>query len=392
MSNEIPLSTLIRRTPWPDGAHAAMGTPLQPSVVYTSADPDALDAQYLRGHGYTYAREGHPNASVLAQKLDLLEGGKGGLVLGSGMAAATAILCGLLNSGEHVLGGDQLYGRTLRLMSQDLPRWGIETSFADPTNIAAMEAAMQPNTKMIIVEVVANPTLRIADINGIAALAKARNALLVIDNTFTTPAALRGFDLGADIVFHSVTKLLSGHSDATLGYAVARDPELQHKIRDMAVTMGLTPSPFDCWLAERGLFTFDLRYERASANAAMLAEELSSHEMVKQVIYPGRSDHPDAARATELLGGAFGNMLSFELQGGRDAANRFVHAAQDLPFAPTLGDVATTLSHPASSSHRGLSSEARLALGITEGFFRLSVGIEPPEYLKSVVQSALKRC
>jgi cystathionine gamma-synthase len=356
-------------------------TPLQPSVVYASPDPDALDAQYADASGYTYAREGHPNAEVLARKIDMLEGAEGGIITGSGMSAIGAVFLGLLKAGDHVLGGDQLYGRSLRLMTQDLPRLGITTSLADPTDIGAMRAAIQPNTRMILVEVVSNPTIRVADMPGIAALAKEHGILLVVDNTFTTPRGYRPFDHGADIVVHSVTKLLAGHSDATLGYVAARDQALATQINDANVTWGLTPSPFDCWLAERGLHSFELRYDRAQENAAKLADALAHAPNVKRVLYPTRVDHPDHNRATEILGDQGGNMLSFELKGGRDAANAFTRAAPEIAFAPTLGDIGTTLSHPASSSHRGLTPEGRAALGISEGFFRVSVGVEDPALL-----------
>jgi cystathionine gamma-synthase len=287
-----------------------------------------------------------------------------------------------LRAGDHVLGGDQLYGRSLRLMTQDLPRFGITTSLADPTDAAAMEAAIRPETRLILVEVVSNPTLRVADMEGIARLAKARGLILAVDSTFTTPRAWRPLEHGADIVIHSVTKLLAGHSDVTLGYVAARDPAHRKAIYDFAVTTGLTPSPFDCWLAERGLHSFHLRYDRAEENAARLADHLATLPGMKRVIYPMRPDHPDHNRAVALLGGRGGNMLSFELEGGREAANAMTRAMPDLAFAPTLGDIGTTLSHPASSSHRAVAPEARAAIGITEGFFRVSVGVEDIGLLK----------
>ncbi len=373
--SDIP--SLVRRMPWPESASRPVGTPIQPSVVYASPDPDTLDAQYEgRLQGYTYAREGHPNADVLARKIDSMEGVSGGLVLGSGMAAVAAVLMGVTRAGDHVLGGDQLYGRSLRLMREDLPRLGVATALADPTDLAAFEAAIRPETRLILLEVVSNPTLRVADIAGIAELARARGILLVIDNTFTTPRGFQPFAHGADVVIHSVTKILAGHSDATLGYVAARDPALMKAIYDFAVTTGMTPSPFDCWLAERGLYSFELRYDRSEANAEALAAHLAGLPGVRRVLYPTRSDHPDHNRAVGLLGARGGHMVSFEIEGGRAAANRLTRAAPNIAFAPTLGDIGTTLSHPASSSHRGLGAEGRAALGISEGFFRISVGVE----------------
>jgi len=369
--------TVMRPTGLPLSASKPVVTPIMPSVVYASSTPDALDDQYEgRVQGYTYAREGHPNADVLAQRIDALEGAEGGIVVGSGMAAVTAVVMGLLHSGDHIVGGDQLYGRSLRLMKEDLPRLGIETSLADPTSVDTMAAAIKPNTKLVLIELVSNPTIRIADLDGIAALCNERGILLAVDNTFTTPLAVRPLERGADIVIHSVTKLMAGHSDVTLGYVVAKSTELNDRLNTFAVTTGLTASPFDCWLAERGLLSFELRFERAQENATKLAAYLAAHPKVRKVLYPTRADHPDANRAQAVLQGTGCNMVSFELDGGRAAANAFTLGADNLAFAPTLGDVGTTLSHPPSSSHRALSEDERAAIGITEGFFRVSVGLE----------------
>ena len=208
--------SLIRPVPLPHSASRPVVTPLSPSVVYSSDTPDALDAQYEgRVQGYTYAREGHPNADVVARRMDALEGYENGTVLGSGMAAVSAVLLGLLKTSDHVVGGNQLYGRSLRMMAEDLPRMGITTSLADPADVDAMAAAIRPETKMILVEVVSNPTLRLADIQGLAQLARDKGVLLVVDNTFTTPRGFRPVDWGADIVIQSLTKLLAGHSDVT---------------------------------------------------------------------------------------------------------------------------------------------------------------------------------
>ncbi len=382
--------TLVRRTPWPDSSSRPVVTPLQPSVVYASESPDALDAQYEgRSAGYTYAREGHPNADVLARKIDGLEGVEGGIVTGSGMAAITAVMLGLLKAGDHVVGGNQLYGRSLRMMREDLPRLGIATALADSTDAEATAAALRPETRLILLEVVSNPTLRVSDVRGIAQLARERGMILVVDNTFTTPRGFRPMDHDADIVVHSVTKLLAGHSDATLGYVAARDPAKMKAIYDTAVTLGLTPSPFDCWLAERGLMSFDLRYDRAEANAAALADAVADMPGVTRVLYPARRDHPDHDRAASLMGERGGNMLSFEIEGGRAAANALVRAVPQIAFAPTLGDIGTTLSHPATSSHRALTSDARAALGISEGFFRVSVGVEDAGLLIRDFRAAL---
>ena len=385
--------SIVRRQQLPSSVSRPVVTPIWPSVVYQSRDADELDAQYEgRLDGYTYAREGHPNATLLAEKIDWLEGGAGGTVTGSGMAAVSALFLGLLRSGDHVLAGDQLYGRSLRLLTLDLPRLGFRTDLADPTDVEAMERAIRPETRMILVETVSNPTLRVADIDGIARLAERHGLILAVDNTFATPRGLRPFEHGAHIVIHSITKLLAGHSDVTLGYIVADTAARNGALRDACVSWGLAASPFDCWLAERGLHSFDLRFDRVQANARELATFLDGLDGIETVLYPGLPHHPDHDRASALFGGnrgRFGNMVSFRLDGGRAEANAFLRKAEHIPFAPTLGDIGTTLSHPASSSHRGLTPDQRAALGITEGFIRISVGIEDIDQLKDEFAEAV---
>lgn len=382
---DIP-ETLVRRLDLPPSASRPVVTPLMPSVVYASATPDQLDAQYAGTlAGFTYAREGHPNAAILAARIDALENAPlpgRGLITGSGMAAVTAVVMGLTGKGDHIVAADRLYGRSLRLLQQDMARFGVSVTLADPTDAAAFASAIRAETRLILTEVVSNPTLRVADMDGILAAARARGVRVAVDNTFTTPRAYRPFDHGADIVIHSVTKILAGHADATLGYVACRDADDQAAITDFAVTAGMTPSPFDCWLAERGLYSFHLRFDRAEENAAALAGHLAGLPGMRRVIYPTRADHPDHNRARHLLGEHGGHMLSFEVAGGRAAANALTAAMPGVAFAPTLGDIGTTLSHPASSSHRRVAKETLEAQGITEGFFRISVGVEDIALLK----------
>ncbi|MCB1972274.1 MAG: PLP-dependent transferase, partial [Geminicoccaceae bacterium] len=305
----------------------------------------------------------------------------------------SALFLGLLEAGDHVVAGDQLYGRSQRLLTRDLPRMGFAATLADATRAGQVEAAIRPETRLLLVELVSNPTLRIADIEGLARIAERYGLVLAVDNTFTTPLAFRPLEHGAHVVIHSVTKLLAGHADVTLGYIVGDNEQRNTAFRDAAVTWGLTGSPFDCWLAERGLYSFELRFERALANAKRLAEFLSTQDGVESVLYPGLESHPDHARAVALLGGNaghFGNMVSFTLAGGRAAVNAFLRRAEHIAFAPTLGDIGTTLSHPASSSHRVLTPEGREALGIGEGFIRVSVGVENIDQLTTEFAAAIE--
>ena len=387
--------SIVRRGRQPQFASRPVVSPISPSVVYASPDADTLDAQYEgREAGYVYGREGHPNWTILAEKLDWMEGAdkfetRGGVVTSSGMAAVGAVFKAVLKTGDHLVAGNQLYGRTLRMLRDEMPRIGVDVTLADPTDGKAFAAAIRPETRLVLVEVVSNPTLRVADMEAITAACRDRDVVLAVDNTFTTPRLYHPLKQGADVVIHSVTKMLAGHSDVTLGYAAARDPGLAQRLYDVVVTWGLTPSPFDCWLAERGLHSFDIRFDRAQANAAALADHLAGMPGVEAVLYPTRPDHPDHNRAVGLLGGQGGNMVSFRLKGGRAEVNRFLRAAEHIPFAPTLGDIGTTLSHPASSSHRGLTPEGRAELGITEGFIRVSVGIEDIGQLKGEFAAAV---
>jgi len=389
VAEETKHQSVVRRTPFPQSATSPLVPPIVPSAVFVARDADHMNGVYEgREQGFTYGREGGPNAELLAAKIASLEGAECGLITSSGMSAVAAILLGLLKAGDHVVAGNQLYGRTLRLVTQELPRLGFATDVVDATDVAAVERAIRPETRLLLVEVVSNPLLRVPDIVELGALARSRGVLFAVDNTFPTPLAFRPLALGAAIVFHSVTKMLAGHSDLTLG-AICAARELATPIREAVVTWGLNGSPFDCWLAERGMHTLELRVARANANAAALADFLARQPAVRRVLYPGRADHPDHAVARRLFGDQFGNMVTFEIAGGRDTVNRFMQALQSIPFAPTLGDVSTIISHPAVTSHRGLTAAARDALGIREGTIRVSVGVEAFSLLEDEFFAAL---
>jgi len=390
VSEKVKRPHTVRRTPFPPSATSPLVPPIVPSAVYVARDADHMNAVYEgQEQGFTYAREGSPNAELLAAKIAALEGAESAQVTSSGMSAVAAIVLGLLKSGDHIVASNQLYGRTLRVVSHELPRLGVASDLVDATNVATVEAAVRPNTRLVLVEVVSNPLLRVVDVNALAVVARSRGALLIVDNTFPTPLGLRPLSLGAHVVFHSITKMLAGHSDVTLG-AVCASRELLSPIRDTIVTWGLNGSAFDCWLAERGMNTLELRVARANANAAALAAFLGRQSCVDRVFYPGRTDHPDHAVARRLFGDQYGNMVTFELGGGRQAVNRFMRGLDLIPFAPTLAYVATIITHPAVTSHRGLTAEAREALGIREGTIRVSVGVEEYSLLEDEFRAALK--
>jgi cystathionine beta-lyase/cystathionine gamma-synthase len=353
--------------------------PIYTASVYRCASPENA-ASVLAGEsaGYVYSRDGHPNADLLAEKCRELHGAERAVVCGSGMSALAAAALSQLASGDHLIVSNQLYGRSSQLLTSELGRLGITGDLVDTCDLSATAAAFTPATRLVVVETITNPLLRVSDLAALAELAHARGARLLVDNTFASPVLCRPLDLGADLVVESLTKIMNGHSDVLLGLFCGR-VACWERVPQVLTTWGLSSSPFDCWLAARGLGTLALRIERAASNALAAAGFLSAQSPVEQVHFPGLPGHPDHGLAARQLGGRFGHMVTFALAGGRPAAGRFISAARRIAFCPSLGDLSTTLSHPASTSHRTLSAEAREAQGIGEGTIRLSVGIESPE-------------
>jgi cystathionine beta-lyase/cystathionine gamma-synthase len=350
---------------------------------------DQIDALYEgREAGFIYARDGHPNASALAAKVAALEGAEASLVCASGMAAEAAVFLATLGSGDHVALADGLYGRSSALVRRELARFGVEHTLFDATRPETLRDALTPETRLVFGETLSNPLVRLADVAGLAEVARAAGAVLVIDQTFA-PLLCRPLELGADAVVHSATKLIGGHSDLTLGL-LAGSKAMIGRAAEVASTFGLSGNPFESWLAMRGLATLALRSSRACATALALAERLSGHGRVAAVHYPGLPGHPDHALAARVLRGGFGAIVTIDLA-TRERADAFIRALEHIPFAPSLGDVATTLSHPASTSHRGLSPEQRAALGITPGLVRLSIGLEDPDDLWGELDRALRQ-
>ena len=365
------------------GASQPLTPPLYPSSVYTLPDLDALD-RIMDGedHGYIYARDGHPNARQLAAKLADLEGAGWGVVCGSGMASISAIILSLVQGGDRIVASNRLYGRTTQFFKQELPRFGVQTTLVDCHDLGEVRRALQTPARVLFAETISNPLLRVPDLEQLAALAHEHECRLVVDNTFATPVLVRPLELGADVVMESLTKMIGGHSDLTLGFACGRDKDLLAQISQVISIWGLASNPFDCWLAERGLSTLPLRMRAASDNAAALSLWLLNQRGVSRVVYPGLPDHPDHHHADALLNGYFGNILCFELEEGRDAVNYFLQQARGIPFSPSLGDTKTTCSHPATTSHRYVSAAEKQRQGITDGLVRLSVGVEDLEEIQ----------
>jgi cystathionine beta-lyase/cystathionine gamma-synthase len=304
------------------------------------------------------------------------------------MAAISAVLLANLQRGDRVVASNRLYGRTTQLLGTELERFGVKTDFVDCGDIEQVRTALEQPAKILFVETLSNPLLRMVDIPELADLAHAKNCILVIDNTFATPVLVRPLELGADVVMESLTKMIGGHSDVTLG-ALSGRGDLLAALTSAVSIWGLSANPFDCWLAERGLATLPLRMKAASANALALAEWLATQNQVARVLYPGRADHPDHVLARRLMPHGFGNMLCFELKGGRPGVNQFLRRAPGIPFSPSLGHTTTTLSHPATTSHRYVSPAERKRQGISDGLIRLSVGIEDLGQIKEEIARGL---
>jgi cystathionine beta-lyase/cystathionine gamma-synthase len=364
------------------GSSVPLVPPLYQSSVYTIPDLDAIDRIYNGEEpGFIYARDAHPNARLLAEELARLESATWAVIGGSGMSVLSAALLAVVQQGDRVVASNRLYGRTTQLLMQELSRFGVQTTLVDASDLDQTRAALQTPAKLLIVETLSNPLLRMVDVPALVSLCRERGTLLLVDNTFATPVLLRPLELGADLVVESLTKMIGGHSDVTLGVLCGRN-DLALQLTQVLSIWGLMSNPFECWLTLRGLGSLAVRMQAASANAAALADWLASQPGVSRVVYPGRTDHPDHALAGRLLGGQFGNMLCFELGDGREAVNRFLRLAREIPFSPSLGHLRTTCSHPGTTSHRYTSPAERKRQGITDGLIRLSVGIEPLEQIR----------
>jgi cystathionine beta-lyase/cystathionine gamma-synthase len=374
----------------PLGESTPLVPPLYQSSVYTLPDLDALD-RIMDGAapGFIYARDSHPNARHLADELTKLQGAAWSVVCSSGMAAISAILLGTVDQGDRVIASNRLYGRTTQLLDQELSRYGVSVSFVDAGDLEQVRAALATPARLLFVETMSNPMLRLVDIEALAVLAQEHNCRFVVDNTFATPVLTRPLELGADLVMESLTKMIGGHSDVTLGSVSGRDLELLPRFNQIVSIWGLASNPFDAWLAGRGLSSLGLRMRAASANAAALADWLARQSAVIRVIYPGRRDHPDRSLAGRMLQGGFGNMLCFELHDGRLGVNRFLRHAPGIPFSPSLGHTMTTCSHPSATSHRYASPAEKKRQGISEGLVRLSVGVEDLEAIQEEMAKGL---
>jgi cystathionine gamma-lyase len=337
--------------------------------------------------GFEYSRTQNPTRFALERAIAALEGGSHGLAFASGCAATTAVIQ-LLDAGDHVIAGDDIYGGTFRLFDKVMTRRGQRFSYVDPREVSAVEAAFEDATKLVWLETPTNPMLKLGDVEAIAKLCRARGVLLAVDNTFMTPVFQRPMELGADLVVHSTTKYIGGHSDVVGGAIATRSAELHDRLHFIQNSCGAVPGPQDCYLTLRGIKTLPLRMQRHAENAMAVARFLEGHAKVESVIYPGLDSHPQHELATRQTSG-HGGMVSFYLKGGLDEARRFLEAVRVFTLAESLGGVESLIEHPAIMTHASVPPENRAKLGIADGFVRASVGIEHVDDLLADLDRAL---
>jgi cystathionine beta-lyase/cystathionine gamma-synthase len=364
----------------PDPSTGALMTPIFQTSTYAQTG--------LGEHkGYEYARTGNPTRTALEACLASLENGKYGLAFASGLAAEQAVLS-LLNAGDHMVACDDLYGGTYRIFERILRRHNITTSYATANSIAEYELAIRPNTRLIWLETPTNPLLQLADIRAIAEIAHKHNLLLVVDNTFSSPYFQQPLDLGADIVLHSTTKYINGHSDVIGGAVITSNDEVYEAIKFHQNAAGAVPGPFDVWLTLRGVKTLALRMKQHEENTFTVANFLSEHPRVEKVYYPGLASHPDHELAKRQMHG-FGGMVSFQFKGTLADVDQVVRRFKIFTFAESLGGIESLVCHPASMTHGSIPREIREARGLTDTLLRLSVGIEDVEDLLADLHQAL---
>ncbi len=338
--------------------------------------------------GYLYSRWANPTVDALARTISALEGTPATGCFASGMGAIHSALTAFVRNGDHIVSARQLYGGTFGLMAKHLPANGADVDLVDVTDHGEVEAAFRPSTKVLYFETIGNPTLPVADVDALVAMAHARGAVVIVDATFTPPNLLRAAEHGVDVVAHSATKYFGGHSDVTAG-VVSGSREHVERIRLHAIDTGPVLAPMEAWLTLRGVQTLGLRMERVCANALAIARMLDAHANVERVYYPGLESHPQHELASSLLTGGFGGMISFEVAGGIEAGRRVMERARICKPAASLGGTKSLIVHPASVTHTQLTREERERFGVADGLLRLSVGIEDADDLLADLERAL---
>lgn len=343
-----------------------------------------------REEGFIYTRIANPTIRALERQMAELESGFDGIATSSGMGAVSTIYMTFLGQGAHVVSTDSVYGPSRGILENHFTRFGVEATFVDTSRPDNIRMALRPETRMVYVETPSNPAMLVTDIAAVAQIAHEHGAVLVVDNTFASPYLQRPLELGADVVFHSVTKFINGHADVVGGVIVARDEALYKKLRPMMVNLGCNMDPHQAFLVIRGLKTLSLRMERAQANAMAIAQWLEAHPKVAEIRYIGLPSHPQHELAKQQMSGP-GAMISFELKGGLEAGRRLMDNVRVSTLAVSLGGVETLIQHPASMTHAGVPRDQRLAAGITDGLVRYSIGIEDVGDLLSDLSQAMDK-
>lgn len=364
----------------PDSATGAVNVPIHASSTY-------VQQEIGKNKGYEYSRVSNPTRTALEENFASLEGGSSAHVFASGMAAITA-LCTMMKTGDHIVCSDNMYGGTTRLFDQILVRYGLQFTYVDTSVAENVEFAIRPKTKLVHIETPTNPMMAITDIRAVADICHRHGIELSVDNTFMSPYFQRPIEFGADIVMHSTTKFLNGHSDGLGGVLVATTPQQAENFQFVQKCTGGILSPFECWLLLRGVKTLAVRMRQHDTSGRQVAAWLTQQKKIQKVFYPGLPDHPQHELAKRQMSG-FGSMISFEL-GSLDAANRFLRKVHICSLAESLGGVETLISHPATMTHAAIGEEGRRRLGITDGLVRISVGIEDVEDIIADLENALK--
>jgi methionine-gamma-lyase len=359
-----------------DKGSGAVAPPIFQTSTFSFVDCEQGAKRFAgQEEGFIYTRMGNPTIARLEEAVATLEGGVGGLATSSGLSALCTALFALMGQGGHMIGTSSVYGPSRMVVERDFSRFGVESSFVDTANLNEVEAAFRENTRLVFLETPANPTMQLSDIAAISKLAHARGALVMVDNTFASPILQRPIELGADIVMHSMTKWINGHTDVVSGMLVMANDELLRKIRPVHHYLGACMDPHQAWLVLRGIRTLPLRVRAAQDNAKIVADFLSHHPKVEWVRYPGLDSHPQFELARTQMYGP-GALISFEVKGGLTAGSTLLDQVQIMTLAVSLGGIETLISHPSSMTHAAMPRESRLAAGITDGLVRVSVGCE----------------
>ena len=365
----------------PDTAYGAVSVPIYQTSTFAFEDVG-------KSGGYDYSRTANPTRKVLEDTIAQLERGKAGFAFATGMAAEATVIH-LLKAGDHIISGDDVYGGTYRLFQDVMRDFGLEFTFLRLNDRKRIEEAIRPNTRMLWLETPSNPLLNIVDIEMAVDIAKQRNLMTVMDNTFATPYLLRPIEYGVDLVVHSTTKYLNGHCDVVGGAVVTSNEELTERVQFLLNAMGTCASPFDCWLVLRGIETLPVRMRQHEENAAAVANYLEKHLAVKKVFYPGLESHPGYKIAKRQMSG-FGGMVSFEVKGGVEAATACLRRVKVFALAESLGGISSLAEHPATMSHASMPRRFQEEVGITDELIRLSVGLENIDDLIEDMSQALR--